>query len=79
MIQAVQISAFLGTYIRSTKESASDLTMNTRHYKRHAEGVGINTVYMQCNDLSGACAVLLVCVNAQGGDDSQFPGPPLQL
>ncbi len=52
MMQAVQINAFLGARIRSTKASPSDLTINMRHYndKRHAEGVGTNTGYMQCND-----------------------------
>ena len=53
MMQAVQINVFLGARIRSTKALPSDLTINMRHYndKRHAEGVGTNTGYMQCNDL----------------------------
>ena len=50
MMQAVQINAFLGARIRSTKASPSDLTINMRRYndKRHAERVGTNT---GCNDL----------------------------
>jgi len=55
MMQAVQIDAFLGARIRSTKALPLDLTINMRrrHYndKRHAEGVGTNTGYMQCNYL----------------------------
>ena len=43
-LSMMQHNAFLGTRIQSTKKSASDLTMNMRHYndKRHAEGVGTN-------------------------------------